>query len=159
MFKINLYSKKIIALICVTMLLISNVVYANQVDTTGAPDSTTSVAVAAAVTDENDKPDLGLTSKASILMEASTGTVIFEQNADEKLSPASITKIMTLILIFDALDEGKITLEDMVNTSEYAKSMGGSQVFLEEGEQQTVETLIKCIIIASGNLLWTYRIN
>ncbi len=151
MFKINLYSKKIIALICVTMLLISNVVYANQVDTTGAPDSTTSVAVAAAVTDENDKPDLGLTSKASILMEASTGTVIFEQNADEKLSPASITKIMTLILIFDALDEGKITLEDMVNTSEYAKSMGGSQVFLEEGEQQTVETLIKCIIIASGN--------
>lgn len=84
-------------------------------------------------------------------MEASTGSVIYENNADEQLSPASITKIMTLILVFDALGEGDIELEDQVTTSAYAKSMGGSQVFLEEGEVQSVDTLIKCIIVASGN--------
>lgn len=67
------------------------------------------------------------------------------------MSPASITKIMTLILIFDALENGQISLEDQVTTSAYAKSMGGSQVFLEEGEVQSVDTLIKCIIVASGN--------
>lgn len=101
--------------------------------------------------DASNLTGLNLTSKAAILMEASTGKVIFEQNADEILSPASITKIMTLILIFEAIDEGKLDYDDMVTTSEHAKSMGGSQVFLETGEQQTVETMIKCIIIASGN--------
>lgn len=94
-------------------------------------------------------PEVG--SKAAIVMEASTGAVLFEQNPDERRSPASITKIMTLILIFDALEAGEITLDEMVTTSAHAKSMGGSQVYLEEGEQQTVETLIKCIVIASGN--------
>lgn len=88
---------------------------------------------------------------SALLMEASTGTVIFEKHADEPRNPASVTKIMTLILIFDALQSGKIQLTDEVVTSAYAKSMGGSQVFLEEGEVQTVETLIKCIVIASGN--------
>ncbi|HCD46798.1 MAG TPA: D-alanyl-D-alanine carboxypeptidase [Lachnoclostridium sp.] len=92
-----------------------------------------------------------LQSPSAVLMEASTGQIIYEKNADEKRSPASITKIMTLILIFDALDSGKIKLTDEVVTSAHAKSMGGSQVFLEEGEVQTVETLIKCIVIASGN--------
>lgn len=87
----------------------------------------------------------------AILMEASTGTVLFEKNADEARNPASVTKIMTLLLIFDALKAGTIQLEDEVVTSAHAKSMGGSQVFLEEGEVQTVETLIKCIVIASGN--------
>ncbi len=86
-----------------------------------------------------------------VLMEASTGTIIYEKEKDTQVSPASITKIMTLILIFDALEEGKITMDEEVTTSAYAKSMGGSQVFLEEGEKQTVETLIKCIVIASGN--------
>lgn len=88
---------------------------------------------------------------SALLMEASTGQVIYEKNADEKRSPASITKIMTLILIFDALESGKIKMTDVVVTSAHAKSMGGSQVFLEEGEVQTVETMIKCIVIASGN--------
>ena len=88
---------------------------------------------------------------SAILMEASTGQVIYEKDADEKRSPASVTKVMTLILIFDALQSGKIQLTDEVVTSAHAKSMGGSQVFLEEGEKQTVETLIKCIVIASGN--------
>ena len=87
----------------------------------------------------------------AILMEASTGTVIYEKNADEARNPASVTKIMTLLLTFDALKSGKIHLNDEVVTSAHAKSMGGSQVFLEEGEVQTVETLIKCIVIASGN--------
>ncbi len=94
-------------------------------------------------------PEIGAPS--ALLMEASTGTVIYEKNADEPRNPASVTKIMTLILIFDALQSGKIKLTDEVVTSAYAKSMGGSQVFLEEGEIQTVETLIKCIVIASGN--------
>ena len=88
---------------------------------------------------------------SAVLMEASTGQVIYEKNPDEPRSPASITKIMTLILIFDAIDSGKIRMTDEVVTSAYAKSMGGSQVFLEEGEIQTVETMIKCIVIVSGN--------
>lgn len=86
-----------------------------------------------------------------ILMEASTGQVICEENATERRSPASITKIMTLLLTFDYLASGRIHLSDDVMTSAYAKSMGGSQVFLEEGETQTLETMIKCIAVASGN--------
>lgn len=88
---------------------------------------------------------------SAVLMEASTGTVIYEKDADERRSPASITKIMTLLLVFEALERGEIALTDEVVTSDYAQSMGGSQVFLEAGEVQTVETLIKCIAIASGN--------
>ena len=87
----------------------------------------------------------------ALVMEVSTGKVLFEKNADEKLHPASVTKIMTVLLIFEALDQGKLSLEQEVATSAHAKSMGGSQVFLEEGEVQTVDTLLKCIIIASGN--------
>lgn len=89
--------------------------------------------------------------EAGILLEASTGTIIFEKDADKQLVPASITKIMTLLLIFDALESKKITLDEVVTTSEYAASMGGSQVFLEAMEQQTVETMIKCISVASAN--------
>jgi D-alanyl-D-alanine carboxypeptidase (penicillin-binding protein 5/6) len=92
-----------------------------------------------------------LTCPSAILMEASTKSVIYEKAPDERRSPASITKIMTAILIFDAIEAGKISLEDEVVTSAYAKSMGGSQVYLEEGEKQTVDTLIKCIMISSGN--------
>ena len=86
-----------------------------------------------------------------IVMEASTGQVICEQDADTRRSPASITKIMTLLIVFEHLKSGRIHLEDQVTTSAYAKSMGGSQVFLEEGETQTLETMIKCIAVASGN--------
>ena len=92
-----------------------------------------------------------LTCSSAILMEASTKSVIYEKAPDERRSPASITKIMTAILIFDAIEAGKISLEDEVVTSAYAKSMGGSQVYLEEGEKQTVDTLIKCIMVSSGN--------
>lgn len=79
-------------------------------------------------------PSLQILAPGAVLMEASTGQIIYEKNADERRSPASITKIMTLILIFDAIDAGKIRLGDEVVTSAHAKSMGGSQVFLEEGK-------------------------
>lgn len=91
------------------------------------------------------------TGKSAVLIEATTGKVIYEKNKDEQLMMASITKIMTLILIFEALEEGKITLEDSVSVSEHAASMGGSQVYLEPNETQTVNDMIKCISIASAN--------
>ena len=92
-----------------------------------------------------------VTAPSVILMEMTTGTVLYEKDADTARPPASVTKVMTMLLIFDALAEGKIQLEDEVTTSEYASSMGGSQVFLETGEKQTVETLLKCISVASAN--------
>ncbi len=97
------------------------------------------------------RAELEISAPSVLLLEESTGQVLYEKNADEQRSPASITKIMTLILIFDELEKGTISLTDEVVTSAHAKSMGGSQVFLEEGEKQTVETLIKCIVVASGN--------
>ena len=95
--------------------------------------------------------DVPLLTPSAIVIEASTGQVIFEKNATERRSPASITKIMTLLIIFEQLEEGKVNLKDEIIVSAYAKSMGGSQVYLEEGEVQTLDTLIKCITVASGN--------
>lgn len=103
-----------------------------------------------AETEENSST-LSLSAPSVLLMEAKTGTILYEKNSHDILHPASITKIMTLILIFDALESGQITLEDTVTVSEYAASMGGSQVFLEAGETQTVQDMIKCISIASAN--------
>ncbi len=94
-------------------------------------------------------PDV--TTPSYIVMEASTGQVVCEQDADAKRSPASITKIMTLLIIFEHIKSGRIHLDDQVTTSAYAMSMGGSQVYLEEGETQTLDTMIKCIAVASGN--------
>ena len=87
----------------------------------------------AGVTEAPHSGEPEISAPSALLMEAKTGTVIYEKNADEPRNPASVTKIMTLILIFDALASGQIRLEDQVVTSAYAKSMGGSQVFLEEG--------------------------
>lgn len=92
-----------------------------------------------------------ISAPSAILMEPSTGQVVYEKDPDSKRPPASVTKVMTLLLIFDALQAGKIHLTDEVTTSEYAASMGGSQVFLEPGEVQSVDTLIKCISVASAN--------
>lgn len=89
--------------------------------------------------------------KSAVLMEKDTGTVLYSQNADDRLPPASMTKIMTLLLIFKALDAQDISLKDKVRISEHAASMGGSQVFLEPGETMTVRDLIKAIAIASAN--------
>lgn len=128
--------KKIIILI-LSFVLISTTVYGKSIETIQ-----TSGDVSAGIEINAD---------GAILMEAETGRVLYEKDADKIASPASITKIMTLILIFDEIKNGNLGYEDMVTTSEHAKSMGGSQVFLETGEQQSVETLIKCIIISSGN--------
>lgn len=89
--------------------------------------------------------------KSVILMEAESGRVLYEQNADEALPPASVTKIMTLLLVMEAVKEGKISLEDEVSVSERAASMGGSQVYLEAGEQMTVEEMVKCVVVSSAN--------
>ena len=92
-----------------------------------------------------------LACKSAILVDAETGEVLYEQNADEALPPASVTKVMTLLLVMEAIDEGRVSLSDMVRVSANAASMGGSQVFLEEGEEMCVEEMLKCVIIASAN--------
>lgn len=90
-------------------------------------------------------------SESMILMEAETGTVLYEKNADKPLPPASVTKIMTILLVMEAIDAQKITLGDKVTVSEHAANMGGSQVYLEPGEQMTVDELLKCVVVASAN--------
>lgn len=120
----------------------------------GSADETTATGTESSSSDDSSAvTDTGFHVEApcAIVMEASTGTVLYEQDADLQKPPASVTKVMTLLLIFEALDAGQISLTDSVTTSEHAASMGGSQVFLEAGEAQTVETLIKCIAVASGN--------
>ncbi len=104
-----------------------------------------------------DKPEnnteigLSLDCKSAILIEAGTGKVLFEQNADEALPPASVTKVMTLLLVMEAIEEGRIALDDTVTASAHAASMGGSQIYLKEGEQMSVEDMIKSVVIASAN--------
>lgn len=94
---------------------------------------------------------LSLPCESAILMEATTGTVLYTQNADRAMPPASVTKVMTLLLLMEAVAAGQITLNDTVTVSANAASMGGSQVFLKEGEQMRFEELLKCVIIASAN--------
>ena len=89
--------------------------------------------------------------KSAILIEANTGTVLYEKNADQGLPPASVTKVMTLLLVMEAIESGKISYEDMVSASAYACSMGGSQIYLRENEEMSVEDLLKSVVIASAN--------
>ncbi len=96
-------------------------------------------------------PSLSVEAKSCILMEASTGEILYQSNADEALPPASVTKIMSILLIMEAVKEGKLRMTDTVSVSENAASMGGSQVYLEQGEEMTVEDMLKCVIIASAN--------
>ncbi len=125
--------KKIIAvLLCILMMIpLSVPVYAEEPETETVTET--------------------LSAKSAILMEISSGQVLTSKNPDEKLPPASITKIMTLLLVMEALDEGKITLEDTVTASAYASSKGGSQIWLKEGETMTVHELIKATAVASAN--------
>ena len=95
--------------------------------------------------------ELPVQAKATLLMEKETGQVLFTQNEHEKLEPASVTKIMTLLLTMDAIDSGALAYDDVVTVSANAAGMGGSQVFLAEGEQITVEELLKCVCVSSGN--------
>lgn len=92
-----------------------------------------------------------INAKSAVLMDANTGTLLFEMNKDERLPPASVTKIMTLLLVFEALENNVIKLDDILQVSENAASMGGSQIFLEPGEKMSVEDLIKSVVIASAN--------
>ncbi|MBE6620092.1 MAG: D-alanyl-D-alanine carboxypeptidase [Ruminococcaceae bacterium] len=104
--------------------------------------------------EEQDTPaqnSFELNCKSAVLMEASTGKILYEQNPDEALPPASVTKIMTLLLVMEAIDEGKIALTDMVSASEYAAGMGGSQVYLKVGETMSVEDMLKSVVISSAN--------
>ena len=94
---------------------------------------------------------LDISSKSAVLMDASTGKILYEKNSHEKLPPASVTKVMTMLLICEALESGKIKEDDDVQISEVASSMGGSQIFLEPGEIQKVDTLLKSIAVASAN--------
>ena len=98
-----------------------------------------------------DNTPLSVSSKSAILMDVGSGQILYEKNAHDKLPPASVTKVKTMLLICEALDSGKITLEDSVQISENAASMGGSQIFLEPGEVQKVDTLLKGIAVASAN--------
>nr|WP_231891299.1 D-alanyl-D-alanine carboxypeptidase family protein [Paenibacillus swuensis] len=115
------------------------------------PSQTTNLSAAV----EGPKPagslDLAPNATSAVLMDASTGTIIYEKNGAEKRPPASITKIMTMLLIMEALDRAEIKLTDKVSTSENAASMGGSQIFLEPGEEMTVDDMLKGIAMASGN--------
>jgi D-alanyl-D-alanine carboxypeptidase (penicillin-binding protein 5/6) len=95
--------------------------------------------------------DLAPNARSAILMDAESGTIIYEKNSHQPLPPASITKIMTMLLVMEAIDEGRLKMTDQVQASEYAASMGGSQIFLEAGEVMTVEDLLKGVALASGN--------
>lgn len=125
---------------CILSLLLSaSMLLTSFLPVSAAPDQTTAA------------EEVAVSAPSVVLMEASTGQVIYEKDSHTSLHPASITKIMTMILIFDALEKETITLDDTVTVSDYAASMGGSQVFLEPGETQTVDTMLKCISIASAN--------
>lgn len=94
---------------------------------------------------------LDVPAPSAILMDAATGTVLYEKNADEKLPPASVTKIMTLLLVMEALDSGRIGWDDMVTASEVAAAKGGSQVYLEVGEQMSMDEMLKSVVVSSAN--------
>lgn len=109
------------------------------------------VPIDSTVTDAVIGTQLDIKAKSAILMEVNTGKILYEQNADEQLPPASITKIMSLLLIMEAIDSGNMALEDVITASENACSMGGSQIWLEPGEAMTVDDLLKAAVIASAN--------
>ena len=100
---------------------------------------------------KNNDINLAENAKSAIMIEATTGKIMFEKNSHEKLPMASMTKMMTLLLIMENIENGNLKWEEKITTSEYASSMGGSQIFLEPGEEMTVEDLVKGICIASGN--------
>ena len=133
----KLYKKTI----CITAALMSAVILINSAvfadDTAAQVDTEVSAPL--------------VSGSSGILMEPESGTVLYEFNPDERLQIASVTKVMTMLLIFEALSNGKISYSDMVSVSEHAASMGGSQVYLEPGEQMSVDDMIKAIAIASGN--------
>lgn len=135
----------ITALLAVLLLCIS--VIAPSAETAESSGKTASVSPSALASEGS----LELPCKSAILMEATTGTVLYTQNATEALPPASVTKIMTLLLVMEAVDSGVLHLDDTVTVSANAASMGGSQVYLKEGERMSLEDLLKSVVISSAN--------
>ena len=117
----------------------------------GAAHAAAVAVVSPALAQHDPTPSFTVNAKGAVLMEPLTGKIILEHNSHEALPPASITKIMTLLLIYEAIEQGRIKWDDMVTTSEYAARRGGSQIYLEAGEQQSVRDLTKAIAIASAN--------
>ncbi len=110
-----------------------------------------SIIICPAVIRVNAQQPFEINAKSGILIEASSGKILFEQNADEALPPASVTKIMTLLLVMEAIDSGNLKLTDMIRTSTNASQMGGSQIYLKEGEELSAEDMIKSVVISSAN--------
>lgn len=101
--------------------------------------------------DSSENAPFDVDARAAVLMDAETGQILYAKNADEALPPASVTKVMTLLLVMEAIDGGRLSLTDTVSVSEYAASMGGSQVYLEPGEEMCVEDLLKSVVVSSAN--------
>lgn len=110
-----------------------------------------SPAYAAEKPKQNTQAELAKESVSAVLLDAATGTVLFEKNSHQKLPPASVTKVMTMLMVVEAVDNGKVGWKDKIRTSEYAASMGGSQIFLQPGEEMSLEEMMKGIAVASGN--------
>lgn len=143
--------KRLFAIIlCVSLIFSLNTVSAVTVSSE-CDISDIAVPIDSSVTDAAIGTKLDIKAKSAILMEVNSGKILYEQNADEQLPPASITKIMSLLLIMEAIDSGKMSVEDVVSASDHACSMGGSQIWLEPGETMTVDDLLKATVIASAN--------
>ncbi len=140
----KVFCKKWACLLLVVLLLFPQAAAADEPNVSVAESRGTQLAVA-------DTAPFTVDAKSAVLMEVSTGQILFAQNADEALPPASVTKIMTLLLVMEAIDAGKIAYSDIVTASEHATSMGGSQIFLKVGEQMSVEDLLKSVVVASAN--------
>ena len=149
--KVN-FTAKILAALLVFAVMLGGVASATKEgeavsnDTVSANDG-----VLPAMPTEESFPDLGLTCRSALLMEASTGKVLYAHNPDEALPPASVTKVMTLLLVMEAIDSGALDYNDTVTAGANAASMGGSQIYLKEGETMCVEDLLKSVVIASAN--------
>ena len=141
---------KIILALTLSVLLLCESVCAVTVSSE-CDISDVAVPIDSTVTDAAIGTQLDIKAKSAILMEVNTGKILYEMNADEQLPPASITKIMSLLLVMEAIDSGKMSVEDVISASEHACSMGGSQIWLEPGEAMTVDDLLKAAVIASAN--------
>lgn len=140
---------KIISITILFIIILSNLCFAEEI--TLPVWSQNSLQETSVVSNNIEVTDLQLESKAAILMEASTGEILYEYNSHEQLRPASVTKVMTILLIMEALDSGQITLEDKVPCSQNARKMGGSQIWLAENEELTVHEMLKAICVVSAN--------
>ncbi len=137
--------------VCLAMTLIFSISVSAATVSSECDISDIDIPISAEVTDAAIGQTLDIKAKSAILMEVNTGKILYEMNADEVLPPASITKIMSLLLVMEAIDRGDMSVEDVITASEHACSMGGSQIWLEPQESMTVDDLLKAAVIASAN--------